>query len=121
MRQLHCKIENETLEEQLSSGRFNPALVLLFRHHNTDHRITIGAGYEDDISLFAHHSSDTAPETIQFYVLAQNTSLGYIGLDVYDVAGEQVGDVFLQGDQYPAEYTEMNHQQLIDSLMDYVY
>lgn len=122
MRELQFTTEKEDIDEQAKGGRYNPALVLSFRYHNNDYRFTVGPGYDDDISLFASEHGPAAPNASnEFYVLARNYSLGYIGLEVFDATGDQISDVFIDGDNYLLQYDRMSQRRCLDTLLDYVY
>lgn len=121
MKELNFHTEKETITEQVQAGRFNPALVLLFRFSKKDYRITIGAGYDDEISLFVDTPSAGSLPPPEFYLLTRNVQLGYIGLDVYNAAGEQIADVFLDADGYLPAYDDMPERRCVQDLLEYVY
>lgn len=83
------KIEKESLEEQIKSKRYNPALVLLYRDRFGNHRVTLDAGYYDDVGIYREKNF--------VYALSINQVFGYCGLQMFE-KGEEVGSIFLQND-----------------------
>jgi len=71
----------------VEAGRFNPCLEIVFRDSTGFHTHRIGAGYSDDISVYR--------EDDETFVLSQNHSLGYVGLEVFTGA-DKTGDIFLE-------------------------
>ena len=84
------QVQKESFEDMISAGRFNPGLEITFRDKSGIHTHKIGAGYSDDIEVYR--------ESDETFVLNQNISLGYVGLEVF-CGSEKVGEIFLQGDQ----------------------
>lgn len=90
MKQVYPKFEDETIDEQRAAQRYNPATVAIYKGV----RFTLDAGSNDDISCFTNAD--------QLLVTSVNTSLGYVGLQVFhltgDYAGQEDGSIFLQND-----------------------
>lgn len=77
-------IIKETFDEQLASGRYNPALVLVI----AGKRFTLGSGYDDHRTVLRYDKNIIA-------VLATQPLMGYAGLDLFNaVTGEAAGYVF---------------------------
>jgi hypothetical protein len=77
------EIERETLEEQNAAGRYNPALVVVWKGN----RHTLGAGTTDTLDLFEEHG--------RLVVLSGNRPLGYIAAEIHE-AGEKVAETFVE-------------------------
>lgn len=91
MRRVDFSIRKESIEDQLSAGRFNPCLEITFRDIKGIHVHTIGAGFDDELYVFREKG-----ETL---VVSHNPKLGYIGMEAFR-GGDTVGVVFFQGDEY---------------------
>lgn len=85
------ELDRETWEEQREAGRYNPALVIVWRGH----RYALGAGSGDELDFFE--------EGGELYALARRRSLGYAGLEVFR-DGERVADTFTQDCDGLADY-----------------
>ncbi len=98
MKEIRLKTENETLEEQTAAGRYNPALVAIYRVktplETKTFRFSLRAGHGDDLSFFVDSQS--------LYVVSVHHGLGYAGLQVFNITGEYIGEesgsVFCQSD-----------------------
>lgn len=82
-------IRKESYKDMHEAGRYNPCLEITFRDKTGIHTHKISAGHSDDIEVYR--------EFDETYVLAQNRSLGYVGLEIFSGA-DTAGDMFLQGD-----------------------
>lgn len=78
--------DTETWAEQRDSGRYTPAMVVIWKGH----RYAINAGTSDDIDLFTEHGT--------LYVLSRHSGLGYAGLQAFR-DGEEVGDTFIDSEE----------------------
>lgn len=83
-------IEKETLEEQLTAKRYNPAFVLVFKNKSGKHRVTLDSGGFDDIEVFREKNF--------VYVLSINQRMYYVGMQVFE-GSEEKGNIFLQDSQ----------------------
>ena len=75
----------ECSDRQREAGRYNPALEVSFKipscgWHKT---VTIGAGYSDELDVFY--------EGNRLYVMATNSALEYVGLEVFEDTGNKDG------------------------------
>jgi len=82
-------LTHESWEEMTKAGRYNRALQLTCKTGNMTHMMTISGGESDRVDVYR--------EGKRIFVLTQNQSLGYLGLEVFK-EGELVGDVFFEGD-----------------------
>jgi hypothetical protein len=83
-------IQDESWDDMREAGRFNPMLEITFRDKSGIHTHKIGAGRSDDITVYREHGVT--------YVLTQNQSLGYIGLEAFE-SETQTADIFLEHHQ----------------------
>ena len=87
MTPIYPTIRTMTFDEAREFGYFHQGLML--EHNCVSYRLT--AGTKDNL-----HVLESGPVV---YVLTQNTSLDYIGLDVYTPEEEDpINSIFLQGD-----------------------
>jgi hypothetical protein len=87
MTQIHPTIRTMTFEEDRDFSDFHQGLMM--EHNCVSYRLT--AGTKDNL-----HILESGPV---LYVLTLNTSLGYIGLDVYMPNEEEaIDNIFLQGE-----------------------
>ena len=107
------KICKESFDDMREAGRFNPSLEITFRDKKGSHIHKLGAGYSDDIHVYRQYD--------ETYVLAQNTRLGYLGLEVFN-GPDQTGDIFLE--QHQVEETigrdDLEPFTIIRRLMPYL-
>ena len=78
-------INQESLEDMLESGRFNPILEITFQ--DKPGRYKLGAGYGDDLNVYR--------EGAEVFILYTNDMLGYVGLEIF-VESEKQGEIFLE-------------------------
>lgn len=91
MRTFPYSLVKETWEEQRAAGRHNPATVLVYRRR----RFTLAAGDSDDINAFIHGKGSSAT----MYVVSTNNRLGYVGLQVFNLTGEETNSLFFQNEE----------------------
>ena len=80
-------INQESLEDMLESGRFNPSLELTFQDKSGQHIHKLSAGYGDDLNVYR--------EGDEIFILYTNDMLGYVGLEIFEGAEKQ-GGIFLE-------------------------
>ena len=83
-------VQKESFEDMIEAKRFNPCLEIVFRDKTGRHTHKISAGYSDDIAVYRENS--------EIFVLSQNQSLGYVGLETF-TGSEKIGDIFLEEHQ----------------------
>jgi hypothetical protein len=85
-------LAEESIDDMISAGRFNPAFVLTFRDKNNNciYNLTIGHGTQDDTYLFEEDGI--------YYLLAVNTILGYIACEAIK-DGQIMDSIFLDDNQ----------------------
>ncbi len=87
MTPIYPTIRTMTFDEDREFGYFHQGLML--EHNSVSYRLT--AGTKDNL-----HVLESGPE---LYVFIQNTSLDYLGLDIYMPEEEDpIDSIFLQGD-----------------------
>ncbi len=86
-----------------------PNVVLYF----AGKRIILAAGLKDYVTVYE--------EDNDVYVLNKNNRYGYVGMQVFNTEGEEIHNVFLQGDSYPQEYANLGASELINELVEYCY
>ena len=99
MRRANYSIRKESIEDQLSAGRFSPCLEIKFRDIEGVHVHTIGAGFDDELYVFREDG-----ETL---VVSHNPKLGYIGMESFR-GDDTSGVVFFQGDEYETFIQDKN-------------
>lgn len=107
------RIFNETTEEMIAAGRFNPSLKITFVDRSGRHTHNLASGYGDDIHVYRNADLTC--------VLSVNERLGYVGMEVFK-GDDAVGDVFLQGDQVTETLgkLELAPFTMIRRLMQYI-
>ena len=83
-------ISKESFEDMIDARRCNPCLEITSRDRTGKQTHKISAGYSDEIHVYRENG--------ETFILAQNTGLGYVGLEVFR-DGKQVGDIFLEPHQ----------------------
>ena len=78
-------INQESLEDMLESGKFNPSLELTFQ--DKSERYKLSAGYGDDVEVYS--------EGAEIFIFYANEMLGYVGLEIF-VGSEKQGEIFLE-------------------------
>lgn len=104
MRELHYgkyTVRDEDLDDAFPGTRYNPGQVLEYRSKHGKHKVLLDAGSYDDVTVFREGQFTV--------VLSENTSLDYIGIQVFDDTEEKGNehdermDLFLQGDESASE------------------
>jgi hypothetical protein len=80
-------INQESLEDMLESGRFNPSLEITFQDKSGKHTHKLSAGYGDDLEVYCEGS--------EIFIFYANEMLGYVGLEVIH-GNKKQGDIFLE-------------------------
>lgn len=88
MRSVNHRLRKEAYEKQHAAGRYNPGLEIKASNFPW---IPIDAGNGDTISAFR--------EGDLLVVLSCNYGLGYVGVQAFDRAGEELHSAFLQNSQ----------------------
>jgi len=106
-------VRKESFEDMIEAKRFNPCLEIIFRDKTGRHTHKISAGYSDDVSVYRENS--------ETFVLSQNHSLGYVGLEAF-MGSEKIGDIFLEEHQVKETIgrDDLAPFTIIRSLMDYL-
>ena len=88
MRRIHrYSIGKESTEDMIRAKRFKPSLEITFRDRSGQHTHKLTAGSDDDLDVYRE-----GPETL---VLATNSRLGYIGLEVFE-GPNKTGEIFVE-------------------------
>jgi hypothetical protein len=72
MRTIHATFRDETIDEQIAAGRYNPATQAIVRLRDRSLILTLGAGRSDDVTLL--RDGDT------IVVVSVNTRHDYCGI-----------------------------------------
>ena len=80
-------INQESTEDMIASGRFNPSLEITLQDKSGQHTHSLSAGYGDDVEVYC--------EGAEIFILYTNDMLGYVGLEVIH-GDEKLGEIFLE-------------------------
>ena len=89
-RVINFRTNKESTDDMIKAGRFNPCLEITFRDRSGKHTHKLSVGYSDVLDVYR--------EGRETYVLSTNSSLGYIGLEIFKGADKQ-SSIFLESHQ----------------------
>lgn len=106
---------NWTLEIERQEGHYGDSYKLAVKGKKANFEAFISAGLSDKVAVY--RDSD-----FNIYVLSQNSVLDYIGLEVFNSIGEDIGNIFFQNawelDFNPFDYSDVYN---IKALNSYIY
>lgn len=113
--------------ETWKPGAYGPSKTMTFKDGSGEHMVTLSAGMGDDITVFqdegARASIVSPGYPIRTYLLAVNTGLPYVGLEVFE-GDEAVGSVFLQEweveDRLGKRGADLNPRTIVQRLIPYL-